>query len=46
MRLHLDPLRYPGAVHAARHVHRVAPDIVLRLPRPDHPGNHRADVET
>lgn len=43
---HLDPFRYTCAVHATRHVHRVPPDIVLRLPGPDDAGNYRADVKT
>lgn len=43
---HLDPLWYTCAVHTARHVHRIPPDVVLRLPGPDHPGNHGADVKT
>ena len=33
-----------GAVHSAGHVDGVAPDIVLRLPSPDHPRHHGADV--
>lgn len=43
---HLDPLRHASAVHTTRHVHRVPPDVVLRLPGPDHPGDHRPDVKT
>ena len=34
-----------GGLHAARHVHCVAPDVVLRLLGPDHPGYHRAVVD-
>lgn len=41
----MDAVRHTGAVHAAGHVHRVAPDVVLRLARPDHPGHHGPDIE-
>ena len=34
----------PGGVHPAGHVDCVAPDVVLRLPGPDDPGHHGADV--
>lgn len=44
-RTHLDAVRHTGAVHAAGHVHRVAPDVVLRLACPDHPGHDGSDIE-
>ena len=34
----------PGGVHPAGHVDGVAPDVVLRLPRPDDPRHHRPNV--
>ena len=38
---------YPGhsvGLHAAGHVHGVAPQVVAELAGPDHPGHHRAGV--
>ena len=37
--------RHPRPVHPAGHVHGVAPDVVLRLPRADHPGHHGTHVQ-
>lgn len=37
---HLDLPELSGALHSAGHVDRVPPDVVLRLPRPDHPRDH------
>ena len=34
----------PSGVHPAGHVNSVAPDVVLRLPCPDDPSHHGADV--
>lgn len=42
--MYLDLPQLPGALHPAGHVHRVAPDVVLRFPRPDHSGYHRAMI--
>ena len=42
---YLDLAQLSGALHPAGHVHRVAPDIVLRLPGSDHTGDHRAMVD-
>lgn len=36
--------RHSGAVHAAGHVHRVSPDIILRPAGPDDPGHHRTHI--
>ena len=38
----LDAPADPRAVHAARQVHRLAPDVVLRLLGANHPGDHGA----
>lgn len=35
-----------GGVHATRNVYGVAPDVVLRLPRPDHPRHHGSYVQS
>ena len=37
-------VRHPRRVHPARHVDRVAPDVVLRLARPDNPRHHGPEV--
>ena len=37
----LYPPHLARGLHPARHVDRVAPDVVLRLPGPHHPGNNR-----
>lgn len=42
---HLDAVGHTGAVHAAGHVHRIAPDVVLRLAGPDHPCHHGTNIE-
>ena len=43
---YLDLAQLSGALHPTGHVHRVAPDVVLRLPGSDHAGDHRAVVDT
>lgn len=43
---YLYAVGYARAVHSTGHVDRVAPDVVLRLPRADNPGHHRSDVQT
>ena len=43
---YLDLAQLSGAFHPAGHVHRVAPDIVLRLPGSNHAGDHRPVVNT
>lgn len=42
---HLDAVGHTGAVHAAGHVHRIAPDVVLRLAGSDHARHHGANIE-
>lgn len=42
---YLDAAHFPGALHPGRHVHRVPPDVVVGLPRPDHPCRDRAVVD-
>lgn len=37
---HLDLAENSRALHAAGHIHRVSPDVVLRLLRPNHPCYH------
>lgn len=41
---YLDLSELPGALHPAGHVNGVAPDVILRLPRPDHSSYHRAVI--
>lgn len=41
---YLDLSELPGALHPAGYVDCVAPDVVLRFPRPDHSGYHRAMI--
>lgn len=40
----LDLSQLPRALHPTRHVHRVAPDVVLRFPRPNHSSDDWAVV--
>uniref|UniRef100_A0A182J3C9 Uncharacterized protein n=1 Tax=Anopheles atroparvus TaxID=41427 RepID=A0A182J3C9_ANOAO len=40
----LDSAGHAGRVHAARDVHRVAPDVVVQLAGADHAGRHVAEV--
>ena len=42
----LYPSGDAAAVHSAGHVHRVAPDVILRLSGAHHAGNHGALVYT
>lgn len=42
---HLDAVGHTGAVHAAGHVHRIAPDVVLRLAGSNHACHHGANIE-
>lgn len=42
---HLDAVGHAGAVHAAGHVHCIAPDVVLRFAGPNHPSHYGADIE-
>lgn len=42
---HLDAVGHTGAVHAAGHVHRIAPDVILRLAGSDHTRDHGANIE-
>lgn len=37
---------YSGAVHPARHVHRVSPNVVLRSSSSNHSCNHRSNIDT
>ena len=41
---HLDVVRQARGVHPAGHIDGVAPNVVLGLAGPDHPGHHRTDV--
>lgn len=43
-RMYLDFPKNPSAFHPAGHVHRVTPDIILRLLRSDYPRDHGAVV--
>lgn len=45
MRLYLDTTDSTGALHPGRHVHGVAPDIVMGLPGPDDTSGHRAVID-
>ncbi|KAF8359960.1 hypothetical protein PRIPAC_94955 [Pristionchus pacificus] len=42
---HLNLARHSSTVHPRRHVHRVAPDVVVRLLGADHTGHHGTDKE-
>ena len=45
MHIDLRVIGQPRGVHPAGHADRVAPDVVLRLPRPDDPGHDGAGVD-
>lgn len=45
-KLYLQSTHHAARVHSRRHVHRVTPDVVLRLLGANHAGNDRAMVET
>lgn len=38
--------RYSSAVHPARHIDRVPPDVILRSPCPNHPCDHWTHIDT
>lgn len=42
--MYLDLAELPSALHPAGHIHRVAPDVILWFPRPDHTSYHRAVI--
>lgn len=43
---YLNSAGLSGALHARRHIHRVAPDVVVRLPGANHTGRYRPVIDS
>lgn len=44
--VYLHEVRFPRAFHSTGHIHRVSPDVVLRLLGADNPRHHRTNIYT
>jgi hypothetical protein len=42
---HLNVVQHARRVHAARDIHGITPDVILRFAGPDHAGHYRAHVD-